>query len=315
MAPHIGVAKVPEPRIIALTDMLHPKKVVPAEIRYLDMGASVKGAASDQTIGGQLLAQLSNVDVLINVVRAFTDESIPHIEDKGVEQDIVAMDLELAFSDLTIIERRQERIALSLKGAKQSERQGLVHEQEMLTEIKAELEMETPIREMQLTPGETRIISNFQFLSAKPLLIVVNIGEDQLPQAAELEAELNQRYSRPNRLVLALCEQASDSQKRRAVDLAQVNVQWAPQQVRSQAHASLGWSLYQLGRLEDAQEALGRAVQSGSVNADTAYYLARISVKRGNIDEAVDMLKKALESTAPFYKRQDAQSLLNELTK
>ncbi|KKM12993.1 hypothetical protein LCGC14_1719450, partial [marine sediment metagenome] len=137
LAPHIGIAKVPEPRLKILADILHPKRVVPAEVRYIDIGASVK----DKAISGQLLSQLSNVDALINVVRAFSDERIPHVEGSlDVERDIATIHLELAFSDLALLERRLPRIDISLKGAKQSERQGLLHEQEMLMKVKADLE-------------------------------------------------------------------------------------------------------------------------------------------------------------------------------
>jgi len=205
-AAHIGVAKVPEPRLKVLADMLHPKRVVPAEVRYIDVGASVKELAKDKAIGGQSLAQLSNVDALINVVRAFTDDSIPHVEGSlDVDRDITTIDLELAFFDLALLERRLGKIELSLKGAKQLERQGLLHEQEMLTRVKAELENDVPIRELGLTPDEARAMANYQFLTAKPLLIVVNIGEEQLPQAASLEAKLNSHYSRPKRRLITLC--------------------------------------------------------------------------------------------------------------
>ena len=199
-SPHIGIAKVPEPRLQILADMLHPKRVVPAEARYIDVGASIKG------ISTQLLTQLSNMDVLISVVRAFTDESVPHIEGSlDVERDIATIDLELAFSDLAIIERRLERIETSLKGAKQPERQGLLQEKEKLLKIKADLEKDVPLREQKLTTDETRTIANYQFLTAKPLLIVVNIGEEQLAQAASLESELNSRYSRPECRLTTLC--------------------------------------------------------------------------------------------------------------
>ena len=206
LAPHIGIARVPEPRLQILADMLKPKRVVPAEIRYIDVGASVKDLAKDEAISGQLLAQLSQVDALINVVRAFTDEKIPHIEGSlDVARDIITMDLELTFSDLTIIERRLKRIEISLKGAKPSERQGLLREQETLMKLKGDLEKDVPIRELRLTTDEARMITNYQFLTAKPLLIAVNIGEEQLPEAASLEAELNAKYSRPHSGVIAVC--------------------------------------------------------------------------------------------------------------
>ena len=206
LTPNIGTAKVPEPRLQMLSDMLHPKRVVPAETRYIDVGAAVKGTAKEQAISGELLNLLSTVEALINVVRVFTDDRIPHAEGSlDVDRDIATIDLELAFSDLAILERRLERINISLKGAKQAERQSLSREQKLLNKIKANLEKEMPIREQGLTPDETRAIANYQFLSAKPLLIVVNIGEDQLPQAASLEAELNSRYLRPKCRLITLC--------------------------------------------------------------------------------------------------------------
>ncbi|MFC1862174.1 redox-regulated ATPase YchF [Chloroflexota bacterium] len=206
LAPHIGIAKVPEPRLEILVDMLHPSKVVPATATYIDIGASVKGLVEDRAIGGQLLVQLTNVDSLINVVRAFSDESIPHVEGSlDIERDITNMDLELTFSDLTLLERRLERISVSLKGAKPAERPGILREQELLMKIKAGLEKDVPIREMTLTADETRSIAGYQFLTAKPLLVMVNIGEDQLPQAESLEAELNSHYSSPKCRVITLC--------------------------------------------------------------------------------------------------------------
>jgi GTP-binding protein YchF len=206
LAPHIGVAKVPEPRLEMLASMLQPKKVTPAEVRYIDIGDSVKGLAKDKGIGGELLNQLAGADSLINVVRAFVDETVPHIEGSlDVGRDIETMNLELAFSDLVLQERRLEKIALSLKGTKAVERPALLHEQELLTKIKANLEKDIPLRELKLTPEESKAVSHFQFLTAKPLLIVVNIGEEQLPEAASLEAEMRERYLRPGCDLITLC--------------------------------------------------------------------------------------------------------------
>ena len=203
---HIGTAKVPEPRLTVLAEMLHPKRVVPASVTYIDIGASVKDMALDKGIGGQLLAQLSSVDALINVVRTFSDETIPHIEGSlDAERDITNMNLELTFSDLALMERRLERIEVSLKGAKPPERPALLHEQEIITKIKTELEKDVPVREMTLTDEEVKVFSGYQLLSAKPLLIVLNIGEDQLPQAESLAAGLESRYSSQKCRVTSIC--------------------------------------------------------------------------------------------------------------
>ncbi len=205
-APHIGTAQVPEPRLKALVDMLQPKKVVPATATYIDIGASVKGLVQEKGIEGQLLAQLSNADALINVVRVFKDDSISHPEGSlDVKRDIANMNLELAFSDLALLERRLGRIETSLKGAKALERQGLLREQELVMKLKGDLEKDVPIRELTLSADEVRTMAGYQFLTAKPLLVVANIGEADLPQAESLEAELNSRYSRPKCRLITLC--------------------------------------------------------------------------------------------------------------
>ncbi|MCJ7426491.1 MAG: redox-regulated ATPase YchF [Dehalococcoidales bacterium] len=206
LAPHIGIAKVPEPRLQVLADMLHPKKVIPAEVSYIDIGASVKELGGGKGVGGQILNQLSNADALINVIRAFIDETVPHIEGSlDVERDIATANLELTLHDLGIISRRLEKIEESLKAAKPAERQCLLPEQQLLARLKVGLEKELPVREMGVSADEARLTANYQFLTAKPRLIVVNIGEEQIAQAAAMEEELNSRYARAGSKVITLC--------------------------------------------------------------------------------------------------------------
>jgi GTP-binding protein YchF len=206
LSPHVGVARVPEPRLEVLNEILHPGKVVPAEARYTDIGASVKTLAQDKGIGGQLLNQLSAVDTLICVIRAFTDASIPHPQGSlDINRDIGTLNLELVFSDLAIIERRLEKLENSMKGAKPGERQGLLQEKEILLRFKTELENDRPIRELPVGAGEARYISNYQFLTAKPLLITINIGEEQLDRAAQLEAETNATFAATRCRAIVIC--------------------------------------------------------------------------------------------------------------
>ncbi len=205
-APHIGTAQVPDSRLKVLTDIFHPARVVPASVTYIDIGASIKDVAEGKGISGQLLNQIANLDVLINVVRAFSDESIPHTEGSlDVDRDITNMNLELTFSDLALLERRLSRIEASLKAAKPAERPPLLREQELIERVKADLEKDVPVRDMTLTDEETRALSGYQLLSAKPLLIVVNIGEDQLAQAESLAGELSTRYSRAKCQASSVC--------------------------------------------------------------------------------------------------------------
>jgi GTP-binding protein YchF len=205
-APHVGVARVPEPRLDALQKIFNTKKAVLAEARYIDVGASVKSLARDKGLGGELLNQLSAVDNLICVIRAFKDDSIPHPAGSlDVPRDIATLDLELVFSDLAIMERRLEKLEVSLKGAKPAERPVLLQEKDVLLHLKAGLEADRPVRELTLEPIAARLITNYQFLTAKPLLIVANIGEEQLQEASALEKQLNARYAAGKRRVTALC--------------------------------------------------------------------------------------------------------------
>jgi hypothetical protein len=189
-----------------LADMLHPQKVVPAEVSYIDIGASVKDLGGGKGVGGQVLHQLSEADALIDVVRAFADETVPHIEGSlDVDRDIATTNLELTLHDLGIITRRLEKIEESLKAAKPAERQALVPEQTLLGRLKTGLEKEAPIREMAISPDEARLITHYQFLTAKPRLIVVNIGEEQIAGAQKMQNELNARYGRAGSKAITLC--------------------------------------------------------------------------------------------------------------
>ncbi len=206
LSPHIGIARVPEPRLQILEEIIHPDKVVPAESKYIDVGASVKTLVQDKGLGGRLLNQLSTVDTLICVIRAFTDPSVPHPEGSlDVKRDISTLNLELVFSDLAIMERRLEKLEESLKGARPPERQSILQEKEILISLKADLENDRPIRELTLEPAMARIVNNYQFLTAKPDLIVVNIGEEQLSQTTTLENELNTLYRAEHCRVITLC--------------------------------------------------------------------------------------------------------------
>jgi GTP-binding protein YchF len=273
-APHIGVTKIPDPRLEVLANMLHPKRVVPTEARYIDIGASVKGLVDGKGIGGQFLAELSNVDALIAVVRDFKDESIPHLEGSlDIERDIATIGLELAVSDLAIIERRLTRIAESLKGAKQLEQQQLLREQEILLKIKADLEKDIPIRNLTLSRDDSRVITNYQFLTAKPLLIVVNIGEEQLSQAAPVETRLNSQYSQPKCRVITLCGKLE-------MELAQLDEATAGE-FRTE------YSMEESGR--------DRAIKLcyGLLGLVTFFTIASDEVKAWPIEDSTDALKAA----------------------
>ena len=206
LAPNIGISKVPEPRLQALEKIFHPKKVTPAEVKYVDIVGMAKDFGKGEGISGQFLNYLSNADALLHVVRAFENDNVPHIQgDINPKRDIASMNLELVFSDLAIIEKRLHRIEESSKGAKQAEREPLLKEQQLLQKIKAELENEGPIWQQKLTADEMRSLSNYQFLTAKPMLLVINIDENQLSKDKTFEADIRAAYSHSLFEVVALC--------------------------------------------------------------------------------------------------------------
>lgn len=206
LAPNIGVVKVPDPRLETLTKILKPKRTVPAEVTYIDIAAPLKGFGKGEGPGGQFLDYLSKVDALAHVIRVFEDERLPHPEGSvNPGRDVGTMNMELAFSDLAIIERRMERLKASLKGAKPQEREAISREQTLLDKIKSALEADTPVREQTLSENESKLLENFQFLTAKPMLLLLNIGEKQIPDATSLEDKFRSTYRSPNCEVAALC--------------------------------------------------------------------------------------------------------------
>lgn len=216
-----AIAKVPDARVTRLSDIFHPKKTTPAEIKYVDIGGLSKGFGKEQGFAGQLLNTLSTADAILEVVRAFEDENIPHIEGKvDPLRDIETLDMELIFSDLTIIEKRLGRLESALKMGKSSERDAALKEQNLLTRIKKALESNTPIRLQNLTIEEMRSLNNYQFLTAKPMIIVINIGENQLPSYEKTLSELKTCYTRPQVELISMCGKLE-------MELAQLNDQEA----------------------------------------------------------------------------------------
>jgi GTP-binding protein YchF len=203
LAPNTGVAKVPDSRLSVLEDIFQPKKTVPAEVSYTDIAGSIKGFGKEGA-GGEFLNYLTTADALLQVVRDFKDDKVPPSEGSiEPKRDIASLDLELAISDLAIMERRLEKLETSLKAAKGAERESYLKEQSLLQKIRSELERDTPIRLQGLAKEELKMLANYQFLTAKPMLLILNIGEEQISQASQLEGEISSLY--PQFAVVALC--------------------------------------------------------------------------------------------------------------
>lgn len=202
----IGVDKVADRRVDALVAMFHPKHVAQAEVRYVDIPWAPDSTGKSQGIGGEYLNVLQRTDALLHVVRAFDEPSVPHIQGSvDPYRDADTINLELAFSDLAIIERRFQRLETEFKSSKAQEREAGRREAALLTRLKDGIEKDVAIREQELTAEEVKLISAYQFLTAKPMLVLFNIGEAQLPQAGKIEEEARGRLGSSRVLVATMC--------------------------------------------------------------------------------------------------------------
>src|SRR2546428_4014159 len=198
-ATHVGVANVPEARLVELAKLYNPKKITYATVNYVDLGGMQKERMRES------LASLREVDCIMHVIRVFDDPSAPHAEGSiDPLRDATNLELELMFSDLDQITKRLERLEKDLK--KKADKQFEL-EKAVLEKCKAHLEAEKPLRELQLTPEERRPIGGFLFLSQRPMLFVLNLGDDE---AGELEKaverhKLGALQGRPNTGVVAVC--------------------------------------------------------------------------------------------------------------
>lgn len=199
---HIGTAKVPDDRLDRLAALYNPKKLTHTSVEYVDVGAIGQDALKESAYIGHL----RQVDALAHVVRAFEDPAIPHVGEIDPLRDIKNVEFDLMVSDLGQIEKRLERLEKDLKKMKTPE---LEKEFELLKRANAHLGAEKPLREMEMTPEDKKRIRGFMFLSEKPILYVLNIGESS-ELGKELEAagkkyKLMEIAARLNSAATAIC--------------------------------------------------------------------------------------------------------------
>ncbi len=193
LEPNLATVKVPDARLPVLADMFNPKKVTPADVQYVDVAGITSGPEKGQGLPPALLNYISTADALLHVVRAFEDETVPH-PDESVDpaRDVEALDMELTFSDLAIIEKRLTRLQAEIGKMAAREREVRIAERDLLTRFQEALENDTPIRDLQISEEEELMVRGYQFLTAKPVLVVLNIGEAQLHDPPHLPYEHRQ---------------------------------------------------------------------------------------------------------------------------
>jgi GTP-binding protein YchF len=201
MEARVGVTKVPDARLDALAKIFEPPKITHATVEYLDFPAVSKEALRDPSY----LASLRVADALAHVLRLFASDTVPH--EKGTVdpiRDLEDVEMELILSDLVVVEKRLERLEKDRKKIKSPE---LDREYALLERCKETLERNTALRTLDLSAEEEKLIRGFQFLSQKPMLFVLNIGEADAARMHEIEEEYRKGplAGRTRTAVTAIC--------------------------------------------------------------------------------------------------------------
>lgn len=172
--PNSGVVAVPDARLDALAEIYHPKKFTPAVVEFVDIAGLVRGASKGEGLGNKFLSHIREVDAIVHVVRCFDDDDIIHV-DHSVDplRDIDTIDIELTLADLELADKLLANAEKRLKGDKEA-----AAEVELLKRVKDSLEKEKPVRSIDFSEEEKKLLKGYCFLTEKPVIYVANIAED-----------------------------------------------------------------------------------------------------------------------------------------
>jgi ribosome-binding ATPase len=177
--PNVGMVEVPDPRVDLLAERVRPQRVVRAAIQFVDIAGLVEGASQGEGLGNQFLTHIRETDAVVHVVRCFDDPDVVHVMgsvDPVRDREII--NLELALADLATAERRLERVRKTARGG---DREALA-ELALLERLVTVLGDGRPAREVDASDEERKALRGFNLLTAKPVLYLANVREDDLPE-------------------------------------------------------------------------------------------------------------------------------------
>ncbi len=175
--PNVGIASVKDERLYKLAKLVKPKKITPPVVEFVDIAGLVKGASEGAGLGNKFLSHIRDVQVIVHVVRCFNDEDIVHtMGDVDPQRDIEVIDLELMISDIQTIENRMTKLQKQAKSGDKKSKEEL----KTLEQFKQLLEEGKPLRKLDLTESEKKIIRELRLLSAKPVIYVANVSEEDI---------------------------------------------------------------------------------------------------------------------------------------
>ncbi len=197
---HVGIARVPDERVAKLAEVFKPKKITYATIEYVDIG----GLQKDREKNSASLVPLREADALAHVVRLFENPAVPHDGPLDAMRDIESVEIELMLTDLEQASKRMERLEKDLKKRKDTLLETELH---LLTRCRQALESEKPLRELEFKPEEYKMLNGFMFLTRKPMLYVLNIGDEEASEIDRIveKHQLEKLASKPHTAVVPFC--------------------------------------------------------------------------------------------------------------
>jgi len=207
--PNVGVVTVPDKRMDKLKEMYEPNRFIPTAYEFTDIAGLVKGASQGEGLGNKFLSHIRETDAIVEVVRCFDDGKIIHVEGNiDPIRDIETINLELSIADLDVIQNRLEKVS---KKARTTKDKNDLLEVETLEKCKEALESNKPIRQLELTEDEQKVIKNYSFLTAKPIIYLANIKESELGNPDNEYVKIVKEYaSKENAKVVSLCAKVEE---------------------------------------------------------------------------------------------------------
>lgn len=207
--PNVGIVNVPDSRMDKLKEMYEPNRFIPTAYEFTDIAGLVKGASKGEGLGNKFLSHIREVDAIVEVVRCFDNSKIIHV-DGTIDpiRDIETINLELAISDLDIINNRLEKIK---KKARTTKDKDTLLEVEALEKAKDALEKNIPLRQVDFQEDEKKVLKSYSFLTIKPIIYLANINEDELEKEDNEYVKLVKDYAKKeNSQVVSLCAKVEE---------------------------------------------------------------------------------------------------------
>jgi len=205
--PNVGYVEINDPRLNKLVDVIHPRSVVYTSFSFTDIAGLVKGASLGDGLGNQFLSHIREVDAICHVVRCFDNDDIIHVNGKiDPIFDIETINLELIFADMDVIDKRIGKIE---KKAQVKDKDAVV-EYSVLKKVKDALEEGVSIRDMKLTKDEKLVIKNYNFLTEKPMIYVMNVSEDDINEDNEYVKKVMEFASKTDTKCVKICSKIEE---------------------------------------------------------------------------------------------------------